>query len=160
MEFCCVLSFLLSKGDSNCCFIAEYPQLLFSLPSWPGSGVISFTHRPELGCAHTSEAVQELAGPWYLHPPTLSTSGLSPFWICLLKKNSQGWQHVFSRRQINSFGSALHSTFSVLLCCFAGSHFPVGVVPPRTKSPMPESSTIASYVTLRKNKKIDLRTVL
>ncbi|XP_039426382.1 pleckstrin homology domain-containing family A member 5 isoform X6 [Corvus cornix cornix] len=39
-----------------------------------------------------------------------------------------------------------------------GSHFPVGVVPPRTKSPMPESSTIASYVTLRKNKKIDLRT--
>ncbi|XP_027603265.2 pleckstrin homology domain-containing family A member 5 isoform X3 [Pipra filicauda] len=39
-----------------------------------------------------------------------------------------------------------------------GSHFPVGVVPPRTKSPTPESSTIASYVTLRKNKKIDLRT--
>ncbi|XP_010001246.1 PREDICTED: pleckstrin homology domain-containing family A member 5 [Chaetura pelagica] len=38
------------------------------------------------------------------------------------------------------------------------SHFPVGVVPPRTKSPTPESSTIASYVTLRKNKKIDLRT--
>ncbi|XP_075753896.1 pleckstrin homology domain-containing family A member 5 isoform X5 [Pelodiscus sinensis] len=38
-----------------------------------------------------------------------------------------------------------------------GSHFPVGVVPPRTKSPTPESSTIASYVTLRKNKKIDLR---
>ncbi|ELW60572.1 Pleckstrin homology domain-containing family A member 5 [Tupaia chinensis] len=40
-----------------------------------------------------------------------------------------------------------------------GSHFPVGVVPPRTKSPMPESSTIASYVTLRKTKKMmDLRT--
>ncbi|XP_061219869.1 pleckstrin homology domain-containing family A member 5 isoform X19 [Neopsephotus bourkii] len=39
-----------------------------------------------------------------------------------------------------------------------GSHFPVGVVPPRTKSPTPESSTIASYVTLRKNKKIELRT--
>lgn len=38
-----------------------------------------------------------------------------------------------------------------------GSHFPVGVVPPRTKSPTPESSTIASYVTLRKNKKIDER---
>lgn len=35
-----------------------------------------------------------------------------------------------------------------------GSHFPVGVVPPRTKSPTPESSTIASYVTLRKTKKI------
>ncbi|XP_024913475.1 pleckstrin homology domain-containing family A member 5-like isoform X2 [Cynoglossus semilaevis] len=32
---------------------------------------------------------------------------------------------------------------------------PVGIVPPRTKSPInpPESSTIASYVTLRKNKK-------
>ncbi|XP_060545267.1 pleckstrin homology domain-containing family A member 5 isoform X11 [Pantherophis guttatus] len=39
-----------------------------------------------------------------------------------------------------------------------GSHFPIGVVPPRTKSPTPESSTIASYVTLRKTKKIDLRT--
>ncbi|XP_043821219.1 pleckstrin homology domain-containing family A member 5 isoform X22 [Dromiciops gliroides] len=40
-----------------------------------------------------------------------------------------------------------------------GSHFPVGVVPPRTKSPTPESSTIASYVTLRKTKKmIDMRT--
>uniref|UniRef100_A0A803VEJ1 Pleckstrin homology domain containing A5 n=1 Tax=Ficedula albicollis TaxID=59894 RepID=A0A803VEJ1_FICAL len=49
-------------------------------------------------------------------------------------------------------------SLTVLLCCFAGSHFPVGVVPPRTKSPTPESSTIASYVTLRKNKKIDLRT--
>ncbi|XP_064140591.1 pleckstrin homology domain-containing family A member 5 isoform X17 [Loxodonta africana] len=42
-----------------------------------------------------------------------------------------------------------------------GSHFPVGVVPPRTKSPTPESSTIASYVTLRKTKKMmDLRTFL
>ncbi|XP_048191231.1 LOW QUALITY PROTEIN: pleckstrin homology domain-containing family A member 5 [Perognathus longimembris pacificus] len=40
-----------------------------------------------------------------------------------------------------------------------GSHFPVGVVSPRTKSPTPESSTIASYVTLRKTKKmLDLRT--
>ncbi|XP_072509684.1 pleckstrin homology domain-containing family A member 5 isoform X7 [Notamacropus eugenii] len=40
-----------------------------------------------------------------------------------------------------------------------GAHFPVGVVPPRTKSPTPESSTIASYVTLRKTKKmIDSRT--
>uniref|UniRef100_A0A5F8GCR6 Pleckstrin homology domain containing A5 n=1 Tax=Monodelphis domestica TaxID=13616 RepID=A0A5F8GCR6_MONDO len=39
-----------------------------------------------------------------------------------------------------------------------GSHFPIGVVPPRTKSPMPESSTIASYVTLRKTKKTDIRT--
>uniref|UniRef100_A0A2K5DSC2 Pleckstrin homology domain containing A5 n=1 Tax=Aotus nancymaae TaxID=37293 RepID=A0A2K5DSC2_AOTNA len=40
-----------------------------------------------------------------------------------------------------------------------GSHFPVGVVPPRTKSPTPKSSTIASYVTLRKTKKMmDLRT--
>lgn len=48
----------------------------------------------------------------------------------------------------------------MLLFCFTGSHFPVGVVPPRTKSPTPESSTIASYVTLRKNKKIDLRTVI
>uniref|UniRef100_A0A8C7HHN9 Pleckstrin homology domain containing, family A member 5 n=1 Tax=Oncorhynchus kisutch TaxID=8019 RepID=A0A8C7HHN9_ONCKI len=41
------------------------------------------------------------------------------------------------------------------------SHFyPVGIVPPRTKSPMspPESCTIASYVTLRKGKKPDPRT--
>ncbi|XP_037397582.1 pleckstrin homology domain-containing family A member 5 isoform X10 [Pygocentrus nattereri] len=40
----------------------------------------------------------------------------------------------------------------------AGMPYPVGVVSPRTKSQMPESSTIASYVTLRKNKKPDLRT--
>ncbi|XP_037397592.1 pleckstrin homology domain-containing family A member 5 isoform X14 [Pygocentrus nattereri] len=39
-----------------------------------------------------------------------------------------------------------------------GMPYPVGVVSPRTKSQMPESSTIASYVTLRKNKKPDLRT--
>nr|KAF6453458.1 pleckstrin homology domain containing A5 [Molossus molossus] len=40
-----------------------------------------------------------------------------------------------------------------------GAHFPVGVVSPRTKSPTPESSTIASYVTLRKTKKmVDSRT--
>ncbi|XP_018417900.1 PREDICTED: pleckstrin homology domain-containing family A member 5 isoform X1 [Nanorana parkeri] len=36
-----------------------------------------------------------------------------------------------------------------------GSHFPVGVVPPRTKSPQLESTTIASYVTLRKCKKLE-----
>nr|XP_033807811.1 pleckstrin homology domain-containing family A member 5 isoform X4 [Geotrypetes seraphini] len=33
-----------------------------------------------------------------------------------------------------------------------GAYFPVGVLPSRTKSPVPESSTIASYVTLRKSK--------
>ncbi|XP_036038416.1 pleckstrin homology domain-containing family A member 5 isoform X21 [Onychomys torridus] len=38
-----------------------------------------------------------------------------------------------------------------------GPHFAVGV-PLRTKSPTPESSTIASYVTLRKTKKVELRT--
>ncbi|KAG5273790.1 hypothetical protein AALO_G00155550 [Alosa alosa] len=38
-----------------------------------------------------------------------------------------------------------------------GMSYPVGIVPPRTKSPMPESSSIASYVTLRKNKKPDPR---
>uniref|UniRef100_A0A8D0CBS9 Pleckstrin homology domain containing, family A member 5 n=1 Tax=Scleropages formosus TaxID=113540 RepID=A0A8D0CBS9_SCLFO len=38
-----------------------------------------------------------------------------------------------------------------------GISYPVGIVPPRTKSPMPESSTIASYVTLRKSKKPDPR---
>ncbi|XP_068133460.1 pleckstrin homology domain-containing family A member 5-like isoform X5 [Hyperolius riggenbachi] len=38
-----------------------------------------------------------------------------------------------------------------------GSHFPVGVVPPRTKSPPLESTTIASYVTLRKTKKPEIK---
>ncbi|XP_062403084.1 pleckstrin homology domain-containing family A member 5-like isoform X3 [Sardina pilchardus] len=38
-----------------------------------------------------------------------------------------------------------------------GMSYPVGIVPPRTKSPMPECSSIASYVTLRKNKKPDPR---
>ncbi|XP_053270759.1 pleckstrin homology domain-containing family A member 5 isoform X1 [Pleuronectes platessa] len=39
------------------------------------------------------------------------------------------------------------------------SPYPVGIVPPRTKSPMnpPESSTIASYVTMRKTKKPEAR---
>ncbi|KAF7661324.1 hypothetical protein LDENG_00264330, partial [Lucifuga dentata] len=37
--------------------------------------------------------------------------------------------------------------------------YPVGIIPPRTKSPLspPESSTIASYVTLRKTKKPETR---
>ncbi|XP_070785242.1 pleckstrin homology domain-containing family A member 5-like [Enoplosus armatus] len=37
--------------------------------------------------------------------------------------------------------------------------YPVGIIPPRTKSPMspPESTTIASYVTLRKTKKPESR---
>ncbi|XP_037539542.1 pleckstrin homology domain-containing family A member 5 [Nematolebias whitei] len=39
-----------------------------------------------------------------------------------------------------------------------GMSYPVGIVPPRTKSPVPESSSIASYVTLRKTKKPDPRT--
>ncbi|XP_041443754.1 pleckstrin homology domain-containing family A member 5 isoform X4 [Xenopus laevis] len=39
-----------------------------------------------------------------------------------------------------------------------GSHFPVGVVSPRAKSPPLESTTIASYVTLRKGKKMEPKT--
>ncbi|XP_030587385.1 pleckstrin homology domain-containing family A member 5 isoform X3 [Archocentrus centrarchus] len=39
-----------------------------------------------------------------------------------------------------------------------GMSYPVGIVPPRTKSPVPDSSSIASYVTLRKSKKPDPRT--
>uniref|UniRef100_A0A671X736 Pleckstrin homology domain containing A5 n=1 Tax=Sparus aurata TaxID=8175 RepID=A0A671X736_SPAAU len=39
-----------------------------------------------------------------------------------------------------------------------GISYPVGIVPPRTKSPVPDSSSIASYVTLRKSKKPDPRT--
>uniref|UniRef100_A0A3Q3J5H3 Pleckstrin homology domain containing A5 n=1 Tax=Monopterus albus TaxID=43700 RepID=A0A3Q3J5H3_MONAL len=38
-----------------------------------------------------------------------------------------------------------------------GMSYPVGIVPPRTKSPVSESSSIASYVTLRKSKKPDPR---
>ncbi|KAI1882271.1 hypothetical protein AGOR_G00248960 [Albula goreensis] len=39
-----------------------------------------------------------------------------------------------------------------------GLSYPVGVVSPRTKSPIPESSTIASYVTMRKGRKPDPKT--
>ncbi|XP_063335505.1 pleckstrin homology domain-containing family A member 5-like isoform X11 [Pelmatolapia mariae] len=39
-----------------------------------------------------------------------------------------------------------------------GMSYPVGIVPPRTKSPVPDSSSIASYVTLRKTRKPDPRT--
>ncbi|XP_072292069.1 pleckstrin homology domain-containing family A member 5 [Eucyclogobius newberryi] len=38
-----------------------------------------------------------------------------------------------------------------------GMSYPVGIVPPRTKSPVPDSSSIASYVTLRKGKRPDPR---
>ncbi|XP_076861669.1 pleckstrin homology domain-containing family A member 5 isoform X5 [Brachyhypopomus gauderio] len=44
-------------------------------------------------------------------------------------------------------------------CVTKGVSFPVGVVSPRKTCPLPESSTIASYVTLRKSKKPDSRTV-
>ncbi|XP_062373864.1 pleckstrin homology domain-containing family A member 5-like [Sardina pilchardus] len=40
----------------------------------------------------------------------------------------------------------------------SGMPYPVGIVPPRAKSPITESSSIASYVTLRKSKKPDSRT--
>ncbi|XP_069551230.1 pleckstrin homology domain-containing family A member 5 isoform X13 [Brachyistius frenatus] len=39
-----------------------------------------------------------------------------------------------------------------------GISYPVGIVPPRTKSPVHECSSIPSYVTLRKSKKPDPRT--
>ncbi|XP_037622846.1 pleckstrin homology domain-containing family A member 5 isoform X38 [Sebastes umbrosus] len=39
-----------------------------------------------------------------------------------------------------------------------GMSYPVGIVPPRTRSPVPDSSSIASYVTLRKTKRPDPRT--
>ncbi|XP_068458329.1 pleckstrin homology domain-containing family A member 5-like isoform X4 [Clinocottus analis] len=39
-----------------------------------------------------------------------------------------------------------------------GMSYPVGIVPPRTRSPVPDSSSIASYVTLRKSKRPDPRT--
>lgn len=55
--------------------------------------------------------------------------------------------------------SVVESGFSVLLSNLPGTSYPVGIVPPRTKSPVPESSSIASYVTLRKSKKPDPRTV-
>ncbi|XP_054476537.1 pleckstrin homology domain-containing family A member 5-like isoform X2 [Anoplopoma fimbria] len=41
----------------------------------------------------------------------------------------------------------------------SGMSYPVGIVPPRTRSPVPESSSIPSYVTLRKSKRPDPRTV-
>ncbi|KAK5867177.1 hypothetical protein PBY51_011692 [Eleginops maclovinus] len=39
-----------------------------------------------------------------------------------------------------------------------GMSYPVGIVPPRTRSPVTESSSIPSYVTLRKSKRPDPRT--
>ncbi|XP_034391034.1 pleckstrin homology domain-containing family A member 5-like isoform X7 [Cyclopterus lumpus] len=40
-----------------------------------------------------------------------------------------------------------------------GMSYPVGIVPPWTRSPVSDSSSIASYVTLRKNKRPDPRTM-
>uniref|UniRef100_A0A8C7XMN8 Pleckstrin homology domain containing, family A member 5 n=1 Tax=Oryzias sinensis TaxID=183150 RepID=A0A8C7XMN8_9TELE len=57
-----------------------------------------------------------------------------------------------------------HPDFSSLFMCrcvvlIKGHHYSVGIVSPRVKSPMstPESSTIASYVTLRKTRKSESR---
>lgn len=59
-----------------------------------------------------------------------------------------------------------HPDFSSLFMCrcvvlIKGHHYSVGIVSPRVKSPMstPESSTIASYVTLRKTRKPESRSV-
>lgn len=45
--------------------------------------------------------------------------------------------------------------------CPTAPPYPVGIVPPRTKSPIgsPESCTIASYVTLRKTRRSEPRSV-
>uniref|UniRef100_A0A8C3UIA8 Pleckstrin homology domain containing A5 n=1 Tax=Catharus ustulatus TaxID=91951 RepID=A0A8C3UIA8_CATUS len=98
--------------------------------------------------------IQDVMEGLLKHKQQRSSSEAGKQWFCHRKLK---WViHIFKTRPavLAVFCTAL----SVLLCCFSGSHFPVGVVPPRTKSPTPESSTIASYVTLRKNKKIDLRT--
>lgn len=130
--------------------IAEYPQPLFYCP---GSGVISLTQTWAWVCTHKSRSCLDLQ---CLHPPPLSV----PLSACAFGGRAPRADHMSLLETKPAVLAAFCTALSVLLCCFSGSHFPVGVVPPRTKSPTPESSTIASYVTLRKNKKIDLRTVL
>ena len=44
-------------------------------------------------------------------------------------------------------------------CVAPGVCYPVGIVPPRTKSPMMDSSSIGSYVTLRKSRRPESRNV-
>lgn len=152
MEFCCVLSFFMSEGDPQCCLIAWQQNILSPCFTAQAQGWFH-SHRHELGCAHTNPGA---AWTFSVFAPPLSV----PLSACAFGGRAPRADHVPLLETKPAVLAAFCTALSVLLCCFSGSHFPVGVVPPRTKSPTPESSTIASYVTLRKNKKIDLRTVL
>lgn len=57
------------------------------------------------------------------------------------------------------WSSSTSNALSLPVYVCSGMPYPVGIVPPRAKSPITESSSIASFVTLRKSKKPDPRTV-
>uniref|UniRef100_A0A2K6EXP1 Pleckstrin homology domain containing A5 n=1 Tax=Propithecus coquereli TaxID=379532 RepID=A0A2K6EXP1_PROCO len=95
------------------------------------------------------------------------TAGLKPFSTVKYKNEGPDYRLYKSEPELTTVAEVDESNgeeksepvSEIETSVVKGSHFPVGVVPPRTKSPTPESSTIASYVTLRKTKKMmDLRT--
>ncbi|XP_053414087.1 pleckstrin homology domain-containing family A member 5 isoform X11 [Nycticebus coucang] len=97
----------------------------------------------------------------------IGTAGLKPFSTVKYKNEGPDYRLYKSEPELTTVAEVDESNgeeksepvSDIETSVVKGSHFPVGVVPPRTKSPTPESSTIASYVTLRKTKKMmDLRT--
>ena len=83
---------------------------------------------------------------------------------CVSWRWNGAWLHVHSQHERLAWLQCLFAY--VWVTAFSGISltvppYPVGIVPPRTKSPMtsPESCTIASYVTLRKTKKPEPRSV-
>ncbi|XP_069347620.1 pleckstrin homology domain-containing family A member 5 isoform X6 [Eulemur rufifrons] len=101
------------------------------------------------------------------HKQQRGTAGLKPFSTVKYKNEGPDYRLYKSEPELTTVAEVDESNgeeksepvSEMETSVVKGSHFPVGVVPPRTKSPTPESSTIASYVTLRKTKKMmDLRT--
>ncbi|KAA8580427.1 hypothetical protein FQN60_005962 [Etheostoma spectabile] len=116
---------------------SERPPHVPPHQSHPGGRLPPHTHRTEDRKAGSRNGVHSTLSdpsrPILTHP--------DPFWSMHL------WNSI---------------VVSVMLYTYMPPH-PVGIIPPRTKSPMspcrspPESSTIASYVTLRKTKKPESR---
>ncbi|XP_068573254.1 pleckstrin homology domain-containing family A member 5-like isoform X5 [Cebidichthys violaceus] len=111
--------------------------------SHPGGRLPPHTHRPEDRKAGTRNGVHSQAPDYRLYKsePELTTV-----------KEEVDEANSEDKDKTESSESKDTSASKVPL-------YPVGIIPPRTKSPMspPESSTIPSYVTLRKTKKPESR---
>ncbi|KAM9334916.1 pleckstrin homology domain-containing family A member 5-like [Symphorus nematophorus] len=123
---------------------SERPPLVPPHHAHPGSRLPSHTHRPEDRKAASRNGAHSQAPDYRLYKsePELTTV-----------KEEVDEANGEDKDKTETSPEGKDSTASKV------PPYPVGIVPPRTKSPMspPESSTIASYVTLRKTKKPEPR---